>query len=148
MIFYPWSLIICTTFISMTDPIFLSPGILRWILDRRSLLEEIKILRTDYQRLHVHLTDLNLRWSNPRSWPFLFSRYQITKQWDLTVLDITMNVFQISAESLAEISYHSYDGYRGLYFNCCYAFRWTLTWIWSCQSIVLIHDSVIVSDLF
>ena len=43
MIFYPWSLMICTTFISMTDLIFLSPGILRWILDRRSLLEYIYI---------------------------------------------------------------------------------------------------------
>ena len=76
MIFYPWSLIICTTFISMTDPIFLPPGILWWILDRRSLLEYIYIyiyiLCTDYQRLHVHLADLVLWWSNPTYWPFLF----------------------------------------------------------------------------
>ena len=145
MIFCPWSLMLCTTFIWMTDPIFLSPGILRWILDRRSLLQDVYTL----QRLHVHLTDLNLWWSKPSSLPFLFPLYQIKKHGDLTVLDITVNVFffffQISVESVVEISYHSQSRYREVYFNYCYAVRWKLTWIWSRQRIVLIQRSDIAS---
>ena len=76
---------------------------------------------------------------------FSIPRYQITKYGGLTVLNMSVNVFQISAESVNEISYHSWSRYRGFNFNCCYAVRWILTWIWSCQRIVLKQRSDIVS---
>ena len=120
-----------------------------WIEDhfwkKKNIYVYIYILCTDYQRLHVHLADLILWWSNPTSCPFLFHdiKSQSMEMWLYRTGQWFF--FHISAESVAEISYHSQSRYRELYFNCCYAVRWTLTWIWSCQRIVLIQRSDIAS---